>query len=147
MKTPTIKFRGVSLHTEFEVFGDLITTKNFEHHVAISHEPPFIITEEGSIHSVHPESVAQYIGLNDKNGKEIYGSVYIDGKLTKGGDVAELDGEIYTVEFEDGAFGLKEPGQKLRGLFHYYNFCRVDHSNYVPEVLGSQFLNPELVKG
>jgi hypothetical protein len=35
---------------------------------------------------VLPESIAQSTGKTDKNDEEIYGSIWIDGKLTEGGD-------------------------------------------------------------
>ena len=36
---------------------------------------------------VLPDSVGQSTGLKDKNEKEIYGSIPINGKMSKGGDV------------------------------------------------------------
>jgi len=35
---------------------------------------------------VNPNTLSQFTGLYDKNGVKIFGSVEIDGKLTKGGD-------------------------------------------------------------
>lgn len=83
MTTPTIKFRGVRIDDGLYVFGDLINGHlSYKTH-------PFIANQNGYI-GVHPDSVAQYTCMNDKNGKEIYGSIYLDGKLTKGGDVVSF---------------------------------------------------------
>ena len=50
---------------------------------------------------VIPETVGQQTGLKDKNKKEIYGSIEIDGKLTKGGDIVRIDWQDkrYKVKF------------------------------------------------
>lgn len=39
-----------------------------------------------SFDKVDPSSIAAYTGIDDKNGTPIYGSIEIDGKMTKGGD-------------------------------------------------------------
>jgi len=59
-----ILFRGKSKLTGSWVFGDLITKP-------VHHE--CCILENGCInHSVYPESVGQYTGLNDKNDIKIF---------------------------------------------------------------------------
>lgn len=40
----------------------------------------------GNFVKVDSETVGKYIGMLDKNKKEIYGSIFINGKLNKGGD-------------------------------------------------------------
>lgn len=47
---------------------------------------------------VIPSTVGQSTGRKDKNEKEIYGSIWIDGKLTKGGDTIK-----FTYWWFDGA--------------------------------------------
>lgn len=140
MKTPTVKFRGVSVDSEEVYFGFLF----------VANGKSYIVSDETFIAGypamwsaeVHPESVAQYIGMNDKNGKEIYGSVYLDGKLTRGGDTV---GFFYKgkavrcdIVFHDGMFCLRWPDG-------YINRHHLNGERY--EILGSKFLNPELVKG
>lgn len=66
---------------------------------------------------VDPESVSQSTGKLDINKKEIYGSILINGKMSKGGDTVAYEwhdpeyqvGESYTgtVYFDAGAFWLQ----------------------------------------
>ena len=68
---------------------------------------------------VTPTSVGQSTGLKDKKGKEIYGSIEIDGKMSKGGDIVKvMFGEqelIYACEWytEIGAWVFRGNGEWL----------------------------------
>lgn len=143
MTTPTIKFRGVRKDNGEYVYGSLIYYRYVECEIiAFSSQYSF-----GAI--VHPDSVAQYTCMNDRNGKEIYGSIYLDGKLTKGGDVVTFGYDTeYTVRFEDGCFMLFYT--KWKDIFGaYYRWgpmYTAERHQFNIEVLGSLFLNHELLK-
>ncbi|KKM82688.1 hypothetical protein LCGC14_1317050 [marine sediment metagenome] len=56
---------------------------------------------EGFI-EVDPESISQFVGIKDENNQDIYGSIPIDGKMSRGGDRIKLScgGYIYTIEYQ-----------------------------------------------
>lgn len=60
----TIKFRGQRLDNRQWIYGDLITFQN--DYEICDHN-----TIDGSRYEVSPETVGQFTGLSDKNGKEI----------------------------------------------------------------------------
>ena len=78
---------------------------------------------------VIPETVEQYTGLTDKNGKKIFE-----------GDIVRLDGtEISQIRYCEGVYRLcNEDG--------YYGVSVHNHHSYV-EVIGNIHDNPELLKG
>jgi len=87
----TIKFRGKRIDSGEWVYGSLVC-----------HKPPYhskcdIWCDDGEWHEVVPESVGQFTGLLDSEGKEIY-----EGDIVKSND----NYRIYKIIFEKGEFRL-----------------------------------------
>lgn len=80
------------------------------------------------------ETVGQYTGLTDKNGRRIF-----EGDILK---FTDADGrDVYlNVVFEDGAFLMEEDGVINSDLIPSYDCLGV-------EVIGNIYDNPELLKG
>lgn len=126
-----IKFRAKRPDDGKWVFGD------FKHHqrVTITGLEPTILVDNDP---VILETIGQFTGLLDKNGKEIYeGDILLLGEEWDGntGSVA-----VYNeVGFKDGCFGyIGERSGKL------LPFC---HNEVTEEIAGNIHDNPELLKG
>ncbi|MDO4782817.1 MAG: YopX family protein [Capnocytophaga felis] len=72
---------------------------------------------------VKAETIGQFTGLYDKNGKEIYE-----------GDVISIFGKNHAVKFKDGMFTIND--REMRRYIHSIPL----------EVIGNVYENPELVK-
>lgn len=133
----TIKFRGKTELTGEWVYGffSMGSSVRFEHPKQDERIVPRYLIDDGLLHDVIPETVGQYTGLTDKDGKEIY----------EGDIVQSESGEfVYQVVFNEtrfASFGLK---RKQDMFLHYFGEA-IEADNC--EVIGNVFDNPELLKG
>lgn len=122
----TIKFRGKRLDNGEWVYGYFYTIQEIEHYIL---QPCAL----GVLHTeVIPETVGQFTGLFDKNGKEIY-----EGDIIKGFDII-----IEVWYSEDRACfiaEMKEPQNDMVDILGGYDTQRM-------EIIGNIYDNPDLIK-
>ena len=83
---------------------------------------------------VKSETIGQFTGLQDKNGKDIYeGDIirFVKGLVKESGRLVD-DAEIYAVEYDGAAF---------------YPLCNLSKVTDSIEIIGNIYDNPELLKG
>lgn len=119
----TIKFRGKSVLNDEWIYGDLVHRINIPKTIS-----PVQINGIG----VKEDTVGQFTGLYDKNGKEVYeGDILFIGN--------NGDKNIYNeVSIKDGCFGyIGEWSHKIMPFCYY---------NVTEEIAGNIYDNPELIK-
>lgn len=136
IKNRIIKFRGKTYSGNW-VYGDLVLPPNrfasIRENCFTTDMPKY---EE---HQVITETVGQFTGKTDKNGKEIYG-----GDILKHG----RNGMLYVVKFFDGMFyaSVEECNENIYGGFPLYVLTD-EEDEYKCEVIGNIFDNKDLLKG
>jgi uncharacterized phage protein (TIGR01671 family) len=125
-----IKFRGKRIDNGEWVYGYYCFNgwTDKEKHLII---PDYASTLYGF--EVIPETVGQYTGLKDRNGKEIY-----EGDMLTWSCAAIPDKEV--VIFEDGAFCVHS------SIDNYQYFLGRHGLNFASEIIGNIHDNPELMK-
>lgn len=120
----TIKFRGKSILTDEWLYGDLV-------HSADNKRFGILVNDKGSYDEceVAPETVGQFTGLYDCDGKEIYE-----------GDILDFNGLTVEVRFVRGVFAFLANGNLDEELC---GDCRTD---LFAKVIGNIHDNPELLK-
>ncbi len=83
---------------------------------------------------VDPETVGQYTGLTDKNGKRIF-----EGDIVNGLFLFERPVQA-VVTFQDGAFGLRWSRGSVIEFSAFTSVCNVEY-----EVIGNSHDSPELL--
>lgn len=124
------KFRGKTSHSDEWCFGSLVDYGDGEMEIQ-----GFDVFHEGldawKEMSVDPDTVGQFTGLHDANGKEIYE-----------GDIFQVKAyePKFEVYFKRGAFEYRQIGSSNRP----FQLRRIYFDSYV---LGNIHDNPELLKG
>lgn len=123
-----ILFRGKRLDNGEWVYGSLVTFNGF--HVIVDHHTP-----NGDEVRVIANTVGQYTGLQDKNGKEIWeGDIVMAETNDEDHPMSELP---FVIVFSDGAFCIAEDEESP--------WAPIDTFMDM-EVIGNIHDNPDLLK-
>lgn len=127
----TIKFRGKSIYDEEWLYGSLIKIEK-DRYAVIPSLNDIEIGKSIGMYEVCLETVCQFTGLLDKNGKEIYeGDILLVGN----------DGYENTynkVGIKDGCFGYV--GETNGEILPFCDY------NVTEEIVGNIYDHPELIK-
>lgn len=120
-----IKFRGKTESNQF-IFGDLIQYENgdtaiFEKKIT---RYGYEATQISNRTKVDKETIGQFTGLHDKNGKDVYEN-----------DLVLVNGQIYEVIYVKGMFAIE-----IKGCGY------VPLKNVIFEIIGNIYDNKELLE-
>lgn len=132
----TLEFRGKRVDTQEWTFGSLVKCHNGRMGIVSMTKYCEDNGIEALIDEVLPETVGQYTGLKDKNGKDVW------------------EGDI--VMLEDNDEDYPSPTYPLMIVFSFGAFCIAEdketpwapiYNQGIMEVIGNIWDNPELLKG
>lgn len=126
-----ILFRAKRMDNGEWVEGSLIVYPDGDSYICCDCDEPDTLNK----YKVAPETVCQYIGLTDKNGKKIWEN---DICIIHSSNIDEEDG-YFTVEWDDDGARIVLNGNSLTVDFD--NFY-----GYECEIIGNIFDNPDLLE-
>lgn len=149
MNMRTIKFRGKNLYNNEWIFGDLIQYESGE--MAIFSKKlsqyGYEATEMFNRSKVIPETVGQFTGLLDKNGKEIYEGDIVEWLFFSHGCYGEQEHYLKgCIEWHQGGFifNVTKNDSENAG-FYAISDLNTDTESDV-KILGNIYDNPYLIK-
>ena len=129
-----IKFRGRRVDTGEWVCGNLVSGAKFCE-----------IHGDNGWWSINPETIGQFTGLRDKNGREIY-----EGDLVRWFYKGVFDGEMHedvlTVIFHGGAFLASPKIVENANHLCWCGFKGKESNNLSLEKIGNIYDNPEMLE-
>ncbi|MFB0637458.1 YopX family protein [Bacillus rugosus] len=133
-----IKFRGMGINGEW-YYGNLSIIKQRIKSMGI--DPGSYISNKAGVpfaYSVRPETVGQYIGLKDANGREIYEGDILSTDLTR---------PYLIVEFRNGSF-MVQCHDSDQDYYDYILPVSRNSSESIKyhEVIGNIYENPDLLE-
>lgn len=135
MKQREIKFKGQRVDNNQWVYGYYVKDPQGNHRI---YHQPFKEASSNTYHFVKGETVRQYTGLKDSEGKEVYEGDVMENVVDKG---------LFNwfVLFVDGSFVIKNIGVDgyISPIFH--RLSQTMTQNRI--VIGNIFEHPELLKG
>ena len=127
-----ILFRGKRTDNGEWVYGELIQNVD----CLKIREQEKSIKKIAKSYEVDPETVGQFTGLLDKNGKKIF-----EGDIVLGLFLFDISINA-VVKFRDGAFGLEWRRGEIIEFNAFTSLCNITY-----EIIGNIYDNPELLEG
>jgi len=125
-----IEYRGIRIDT-----GEMVTGHGFMIDNAMEGNYVYVWSDiRSKWYRVIPESVGEYTGLKDKNGKQLFEN-----------DIISYEGITGLIQFSHGIFGIKwfEDSSVMRGMYgQLHDLRRLDDGfNEKIEVIGDMIQN------
>lgn len=125
-----ILFRGKRKDNGEWVYGNFAVTDN-------NGKQHYIFQNKAFEYEVFPETVGQYTGLTDKNGKKIF-----EGDILRRAYHPEDD---VVIEWFNGSFRFRKANKPKD--YGYSNVCCIQNAVSSLKIIGNIHDNPEMLKG